>query len=63
MGQGGGSPGEKRAGGVRETGGERAGSRREIQKGTLSLFVIVHIQSKKRTQTTFLDFHFTFSEA
>ena len=54
MGQGGGSPGEQGVGGVRETGGERAGSGREIQKGTLSLFVIVHIKSKKRTQQRFL---------
>ena len=62
MGQGGGSPGEQGAGGVRETEGERAGSGistmagsgREIQKGTLSLFVIAHIKSKKRTQQHFV---------
>ena len=48
-GGGGGSPGEQGAGGVRETREERAGSRIEIQKGKLSLFVLI-IQSKKRTQ-------------
>ena len=56
-GAGGGSRGEQGAGGVRETGEERAGSGisrmgsgREIQKGKLSLFVTAYIQSKKRTQ-------------
>ena len=61
-GQGGGSPGEQGAGGVRETGEERAGSGistmagsgREIQKGKLSLYVTAYIQSKKRTQQRFL---------
>ena len=60
--QRGGSPGEQGAGGVRETGGERAesgistmaGSGREIQKGKLSLFVTAYSQSKKRTQQRFL---------
>ena len=61
-GQGGGSPGEQGAGGVRETGEERAGggistmagSEREIQKGKLLLFVTAYFQSKKRTQECFL---------
>ena len=61
-GQGGGSPGEQGAGGVRETGDERAGggistmvgSGREIQKGKLLLFVTAYFQSKKRTQERFL---------
>ena len=51
-----------REAGVRETGEERAGSGistmagsgREIQKGKLSLFVTAYIQSKKRTQQSFL---------
>ena len=54
-GTGGGSPGEQGAGGVRETGKERAGggistmggSGREIQKGKLLLFVTAYFQSKK----------------
>ena len=61
-GQGGGSPGEQGAGGVRETGEERAGggistmagSGREIQKVKLFLFVTAYFQSKKRTQQRFL---------
>ena len=53
---GGGSPGEHEAGGVRETGEERAGRGREIKKGKLSLFVTAYIQSKKRTQQRFLTF-------
>ena len=61
-GQGGGSPGEQGAGGVREAGEERAGggistmavSGREIQKGKLLLFVTAYFQSKKRTQERFL---------
>ena len=61
-GQGGGSPGEQGAGGVRETGEERtgggistmAGSGREIQKGKLLFFVTAYFQSKKRTQQRFL---------
>ena len=60
--QGGGSPGEQGAGGVWETGEERAGggistmagSGREIQKGKLLLFVTAYFQSKKRTQERFL---------
>ena len=56
------SPGEQGAGGVRETGEERAGggistmvgSGREIQKGKLLLFVTAYFQSKKRTQERFL---------
>ena len=60
-GQGGGSPGEQGAGGVRETGKERAGggistmagSGREIKKVKV-FFVTVHFQSKKRTQQRFL---------
>ena len=60
--QGGGSPGQQGAGGVRETGEERtesgistmAGSGREIQKGKLSLFVTTYIPSKKRTEQRFL---------
>ena len=61
-GQGGGNPGEQGAGGVRETGEERAGggistmtgSGREIQKGKILLFVTAYFQSKKRTQQRFL---------
>ena len=61
-GTGGGSPGEQGAGGVWETGEERAGSGistmagsgREVQKGKLSLFVTAYIQSKKRTQQRFV---------
>ena len=61
-GQGGGSPGEQGAEGVRETGEERAGggistmagSGREIQKGKLLLFVTAYFPSKKRTQEPFL---------
>ena len=62
-GQGGGSPGEQGAGGVRETGEERAGSGREIPKGKLSLIVTAHHPVKETNPTTFLDFHLTFSEA
>ena len=70
-GQGGGSPGEQGAGGVRETGEERAGSGismmagsgREIPKGKLSLIVTAHHPVKETNSTTFLDFHLTFSEA
>ena len=55
-------PGRTGAGGVRETGEERAGggistmagSGREIQKGKLLLFVTAYFQSKKRTQERFL---------
>ena len=61
-GQVGGSPGEEGAGGVRETGEEgvgsgismMAGSRGEIKKGNLSLFVTAYIRSKKPTQQRFL---------
>ena len=49
-----GSPGEQGVGGIRETGEERAGSGREIQKGKLLLFVTAYFQSKKRTQERFL---------
>ena len=52
--QRGGSPGEQGAGGVRETGEERAESGIEIQKDKLSLFATAYIQSKKRTQQRFL---------
>ena len=70
-GQGGGSPGEHGAGGVREMGEERAGSGismmagsgREIPKGKLSLIVTAHHPVKETNPTTFLDFHLTFSEA
>ena len=70
-GQGGGIPGEQGAGGVRETGEERAGSGismmagsgREIPKGKLSLIVTAHHPVKETNPTTFLDFHLTFSEA
>ena len=59
---GGGGGGGRGAGGVRETGEERAGggistiagSGREIQKGKLLLFVTAYFQSKKRTQERFL---------
>ena len=40
-GQGGGSRGEQGAGGVRETGEERAGSGREIQKVKLFFFLLL----------------------
>ena len=59
----GGGGGDRGAGGVRETGEERAGgggistmagSGREIQKGKLLLFVTAYFQSKKRTQERFL---------
>ena len=61
-GQGGGSPGEQGAEGVRETGEERAGggistmagSGREIQKVKPFFFVTAYFQSKKRTQQRFL---------
>ena len=56
-GQGGGNPGEQGAGGVRQTGEERAGSRREIQKGrkrSLFIKVLLIIQSKTQTQPRFL---------
>ena len=62
-GTGGESPGEQGAGGVRETGEERTGSGREIQKGKLSLIVTAHHPVKEANPTTFLDFHVTFSEA
>ena len=62
-GQGGGSPGEQGAGGVRETGEERAGSGREIPKGKLSLIVTAHHPVKETNPTKFLDFHLTFSKA
>ena len=60
--RGGGSPGEQGAGGLRETGEERAGggistmagSGREIQKGKLLLFVTAYFQSQKRSQQGFL---------
>ena len=53
---------DRGAGGVRETGEERAGvwistmagSGREIQKVKLFLFVTAYFQSKKRTQLRFL---------
>ena len=61
-GQGGGSPGEQGAGGIRETGEERAGggistmagSGREIKKVKVFLFVTAYFQSKKRTLQRFL---------
>ena len=70
-GQGGGSPGEQGAGGVRETGEERAGSGismmagsgREISKGKLSFIVTAHHPVKETNPTKFLDFHLTFSKA
>ena len=70
-GQGGGSPGEQGAGGVRETGEERAGSGismmagsgREIPKGKLPLIVTAHHPVKETNPTKFLDFHLTFSKA
>ena len=46
--------GDRGAGGVRETGEERAGSGREIQKAKLSLIITAYIPSKKRTQQRFL---------
>ena len=70
-GQGGRSPREQGAGGVRETGEERAGSGismmagrgREIPKGKLSLIVTAHHPVKETNPTKFLDFHLTFSKA
>ena len=61
-GQGGRDPRRTGAGRVRETGEDRAGggistmagSRREIQKGKLLLFVTAYFLSKKRTQERFL---------
>ena len=69
-GQGGGSPGEQGAGGVREAGEERAGggistmagSGREIQKVKF-FFGYCLLPVKETNPTTFLDFHLTFSEA
>ena len=63
--------GDRGAGGVWETGEERAGSGismmagsgREIPKGKLSLIVTAHHPVKETNPTTFLDFHLTFSEA
>ena len=49
-GTGGASPGEQEVGGVREMGEERAGSRREIQRGKLLFFVTAYFQSEKQTQ-------------
>ena len=54
--------GDRGAGGIRETGEERAGgeistmagSEREIKKDKLLLFVAAYFQSKKRTQERFL---------
>ena len=48
--------------GVRETGEERAGSGREIQRGKLSLIVFAHHPVKETNSTMFLDFHLTFSQ-
>ena len=56
---------------VQESGEERvgsgistmAGSRRELQKGKLSLLVTAYHPVKETNPTTFLDFHLTFSEA
>ena len=62
-GQEGGSPGEQGAGGVRETGEERARNGRKIHKGKLSLFGTAYHPVKEKNPTTFLDFHLTFSEA
>ena len=67
--RGGGSPGEQGAGGVRETGEERAGSEistmagsgREMPKGKLSLIVTAYHPVKETNPTTFLDFHLMFS--
>ena len=53
-GQGGRSLGEQGAGGLRETGEERAGSGREIQKASFSYLSLLIIQSKKQTQQSFL---------
>ena len=60
-GQGGGSPGEQGARGVRETGEERvgsgisttAGSGTEIQKGNLSLIATAHHPDKETNPTTY----------
>ena len=67
--RGGGSPGEQGAGGVRETGEERAGSEismmagsgRVMPKGKLSLIVTAYHPVKETNPTTFLDFHLMFS--
>ena len=53
-GQGGGSPRKQGAGGVRETGEERAGSGREIQKGKVSLFVTAYHPVKETNPTNFI---------
>ena len=55
--------GDRGVEGVRETGEERAGSGREIQRGKLSLIVFAHHPVKETNSTMFLDFHLTFSEA
>ena len=52
---GGGSPGEQEAGGVRETGEERAGSGREIQKGKHSLFITAYHPVKNTKPATYFD--------
>ena len=52
-GQGDGSPGEQGAEGVRETGEERAGSEREIQKGKRSLLITAYHPVKNTNPTTF----------
>ena len=58
--------GDRGAGGVRETGEERAGSgilkKAKFSKSKLSLFVDAYHPVKETTPTTFFDFHLTFSE-
>ena len=69
-GQGGGSPGKQGAGGVRETGEERAGSGISTMAGSgrkkkRQAFVICYCLHpvKETNPTTCHDFHLTFSEA
>ena len=70
-GRGGRNPGQQGAGGVWETGEERAGSwistmaeaGEKFKKIKLSFFVTAYHPVKETTPTTFLDFHSTFSEA
>ena len=76
-GQGCGSPEEKGAGGLRETGEERAASAREIEKSASFRYLLLltsketaYIQRmyipltyKETNPTTFFDFYLTFSEA
>ena len=69
--QGGGSPGEQGAGGVRETGEEREqsgistiGGKREKNSRRQTFVICYCLHPVKETNpTTFVDFHLTFFEA